>query len=72
LLPLWSLLLPLSIPPALVFLRHRRLKHRRRRGLCLNCGYDLRASKDVCSECGASIPAKPDVTPSVANREKPG
>jgi hypothetical protein len=29
---------------------------RERMGLCVNCGYDLRASSERCPECGAFLP----------------
>jgi len=55
----WQLIVPLYLPaiafsayPAcslVVVLRHRK---RKKLGLCLKCGYDLRASKDRCPECG--------------------
>ena len=47
------LIVPVSSVPRLV--RTLKRRHRRRRGQCQDCGYDLRASLVRCPECGAGI-----------------
>jgi hypothetical protein len=48
-----------SVPPLLwlaIRLRRSGIRRRRKRlGLCLNCGYDLRGSPGRCSECGEVV-----------------
>ena len=56
--PYWSMLLVPAMPFAFAIARWRRRRSRIRRGLCLVCGYDLRATPDRCPECGTSVPTK--------------
>jgi len=49
---LWLFLLAIWSRRVSIFLRKRRLNYRQRHGLCLVCGYDLRATPDRCPECG--------------------
>ncbi len=61
-MPTWSpfVRIPLWIPTAVFalgfwcpyYLPIRRVRIRQEKGLCVNCGYDLRASKERCPECG--------------------
>lgn len=56
--PIWPLLLFTSGFPLTwthFFLRRRRSRSRRTRGLCRSCGFDLRASTERCPECGVSL-----------------
>jgi len=53
--PYWFAVLLTAVLTALFFLK--RYRARRPPGLCPNCFYDLRASKDRCPECGTPIPA---------------
>ena len=60
LLPLGVVLAALvafSIYPLIAFIRgpYRRY-HRRKKGLCLKCGYDLTGNESgVCPECGTKV-----------------
>ena len=55
--PHWLLMLLFLILPLNRFVRFRRRRNRLRKGLCLRCGYDLRATPDRCPECGTPIAA---------------
>lgn len=64
---IWSLRVPAVFAPVLfmiipgVELRHwMRRRRRRRRGLCEDCGYDLRGAMRTCSECGTRVGRCPE------------
>lgn len=56
-LPLWLPITMFAAYPAIVFVGGLLRRHRRRnKGLCLKCGYNLRALVDpVCPECGQAF-----------------
>ena len=53
-LPLWALVVLFGAYPVTAFMRGPWRRHRRRKkGLCLQCGYDLRGkTSGICPECG--------------------
>lgn len=51
-------LLPAVAMPGL--LRRRRMRRRSASGLCVTCGYDLRATTGRCPECGATTASCPE------------
>jgi hypothetical protein len=53
--PYWALAAATGALPALWVPHAVRRVYRRRKGRCVRCGYDLRASGDRCPECGAAI-----------------
>jgi hypothetical protein len=55
--PYWGPAVAAAILPVLRLRAWHRRRSAQRGGLCLKCGYDLRATPDRCPECGA-IPAK--------------
>jgi 4-amino-4-deoxy-L-arabinose transferase-like glycosyltransferase len=56
-LPMWMVAAPAAVLPLIRLRRGWRARRRRVEGLCLVCGYDLRATPDRCPECG-TVPAK--------------
>lgn len=53
--PYWAIALLLTPLLALAPVRAMKRRWRRRRGLCADCGYDLRASAGRCPECGTGV-----------------
>jgi hypothetical protein len=62
-IPFWPLIIIFSLFPLIRFSRKYRRHRKRRRdlasGLCLICGYDMRATPDRCPECGTAPHVKP-------------
>jgi hypothetical protein len=54
-IPFWLPLLFTIVPPLWWLFSKMQKLHRRRDGLCRECGYDLRASRERCPECGTPI-----------------
>ncbi len=57
--PHWAIMLPLLVAPDIYLRGHLRIRRRKKLGLCVKCGYDLRATPERCPECGK--PARPAV-----------
>ena len=56
--PDWILMLIFAGYPAWFIIRKCRQGRRRQEGMCLSCGYDLRATPDRCPECGHLVKEK--------------
>ena len=66
--PHWFLIPVLSLFPLIRFSKHARNWRRIKRGRCVACGYDLRATPGICPECGN----RPSEIASDTNRLKSG
>ena len=64
--PDWAVILLTMVFPTVWFVKQRRERRRNRVGLCIRCGYDLRASKERCPECGTPIPVQASEKPKQA------
>lgn len=57
-LPFWFMGLVLLIAPLRTLMRRYTAVARRRKHLCVKCGYDLRGGNAVCPECGETSPTR--------------
>ena len=69
-LPYATLIAPCAVLPGVMLMRAWRRRRRGRRGLCRQCGYDLRASPARCPECG-SVPDQRGSAPSARRSAVP-
>jgi hypothetical protein len=53
--PIWVSWALASLLPLGALLKAAKRKWRSRSNLCVNCGYDLRATPDRCPECGTAV-----------------
>ena len=60
--PYWLLMLLSAALPTRSFARYQRSRRALRRGRCVFCNYDLRASTERCPECGTPVPKKAEAT----------
>ena len=54
-IPLWIPALCFAVYPVYLLTPLHRKRKRKKLGLCVKCGYDLRGSKDRCPECGGGF-----------------
>jgi hypothetical protein len=58
--PYWFWLMVAAVAPGAKLLGWRLRLNQIKKGVCVNCGYDLRATPDKCPECG-TIPPKKEI-----------
>ena len=61
-LPHWMLILPAASFVGVRVYRRARRRQLLRDGRCSRCGYDMRATPNICPECGQIVTARPTIT----------